>query len=92
MDKQNFELIANVVSIGNVETFERMGKTPLSKRNIALETEDGQKLFCEIRPSNFEVAEYIRSGHKIKVSYIFAGSSKGDRQYNNIIITKLEIV
>lgn len=92
MQKQNFQLTANIVSIGEIETYERQGREPLSKRMVALETDDGQKLFAEIRPSNFEVSQYLRANQRVKIFYVFIGSEKNGKQYNNIIITEIEII
>lgn len=92
MQNQNFKLTGNILFIGEIETYERQGREPLSKRMIALEVGNGQKLFAEIRPSNFEVSQYLRAGQRVKVSYVFAGSEKNGKQYNNIIITEIEIV
>lgn len=89
MNKVLFKIKANLIKIGEIESFQRVGKQPLRKQSLSLETDDGQKLFCEARPKTFEEVTFMRVGMKIEIDFIFIGSEKNGKQYNNIIIENI---
>lgn len=92
MEKIDFEMVAYITHIGKIETYNRKDKTPLSKIGIDLETKDGQKLFAEIRYRNFEKVSFMRAGMAVVIGYEFAGSEKGGKKYNNIIINEINMI
>lgn len=90
--KETLKLKGKVTHIGEIQTFKRPGKPDLSKQILSLETKDEQKLFCEIRKNNFEKSQFIRTGHEVEIEFVFSGSEKNGKQYNNIIIYEINII
>lgn len=71
---------------------DRVGKK-IQRSLITITTEDGQTGFFEARDRiiGFIEANNIKIGQKVKVGFVFMGSQKEDRQYNNIFINEIEI-
>jgi DNA helicase TIP49 (TBP-interacting protein) len=83
--------------------FERMSKPeliviegkPTKKRAIVtVTTEDEQKAFFEVRDAMIAKIEKIglRKGDEITVGFVFIGSEKNGRTYNNLFINQIDYV
>lgn len=87
MYKESIPLVCQVKEIGEEQTFNRVKKSPFTKRMISLETHDGQKLFCELR--KMELLQGINIDDVVNVKISFAGSEKNGKKYNNIFINEM---
>lgn len=90
MQKNAHTLLAQIQSIGELQKFSRRNKPDFSKIMVGLKTVDNQVLFCEVRNSNIQMLRNINEGDVVTIEYIFAGSIKNNKQYNNIFITNLQ--
>ena len=81
--------------------FEKMSKPeqivmegrPTKKRAVVtITTEDEQKAFFEIRDSMISKIEKlgIRPGDQVKIGFVFIGSEKNNRTYNNLFINEID--
>lgn len=93
-EKKEFNLCGFIEDISDIQQIRRTTKPDLLKRTISLITEDGQKVFIEIR--NAYIKELQREGVVINsfvdVDFVFEGSEKGDKKYNNIILRKIKLI
>lgn len=94
MENTKFILTAQVTEIGELDQIRRTTKPDLYKRILRLETSDAQVLYAEIRNAALKVLdrEGIIEGTIVEVSISFQGSMKGDKRYNNILITSIKRV
>jgi hypothetical protein len=83
--------------------FEKMSKPeliiiegrPTKKRAIvSVITEDEQKAFFEVRDAIIARIEKIgiRKGDEVQVGFVFIGSEKNGRVYNNLFINEIDYV
>jgi len=83
-----------VEEIGPIVQIRRTTKPDLLKKTLTILTEDGQKVFMEIR--NTSIKELQREGIElhslVRVNFIFEGSEKDDKKYNNILIRKIKLL
>lgn len=86
------ELIGEVFYKSDIQVYKRESKKDLSKQVLGIVLEDKQKLFLEGRPYIQDELTFIRAGHKVRATFIFEGSQRGDKIYNNILLTKIEVV
>jgi len=77
-----------VIHIGEPVTIERPNKTPFRKSTIGVEKADGQIAFFENRK---RIKVELNEGDLVTIYFRWAGSIKGDRMFNNIVISKIEI-
>ena len=91
MEKVNFELSGIVSRISRLEQIRRTVKPDLYKKMITIETIDGQTLFVEIRNNNLKTLERegVEEGSLVKIAYTFQGTEKGDKVYNNIVLSSI---
>ena len=92
MIKKTATIVGKVITKSEVVTIPRANKDDLLKQSIGIETDDGQKVFFEVKPNHFEKVKFIRMGMEISVSYFFSGSEKNGKQYNNIWISEIDVV
>lgn len=68
---------------------------PTKKRAIVtIVTEDEQTAFFEVRDAIISKVEKLglRSGDQVTVGFVFIGSAKNGRIYNNLFINKIDYV
>jgi len=90
MNKITHPLIAQIVFMSEPQSFTRKNKPDFTKIVVTLITSDNQKLYCEIRNRNIRLLHDINKGDIVDLEYIFAGSEKNGKQYNNIYIVNIE--
>ncbi len=94
MEEKEFSLIGFIIVVGPIQQIRRTTKPDLIKRTITIATEDGQKVFMEIR--NAFIKELQREGIEknsyVEVHYVFEGSEKNGNKYNNIIMKKIKLL
>lgn len=92
MDKDVFYLTGEVRFIGELERIKRQGIPDIHKRVLTVETIDGQILFPEVRNRRLSLLDdnNIQEGSEIELQYIFQGSEKNGKRYNNIYISDIK--
>lgn len=92
LDKEQV-LVAKVVEIGEEFQVRRTQKPDLFKRVLKLEKSNGEVLFPEIRNQGLKMLdrEGIMEGSLVQVEYVFQGSEKGGKRYNNVLISSIEL-
>ena len=88
MQKETCSLYGKVHSVGPTISIDRDKKRPFKKRIVGVETEDQQLVFFESRNN---LNQPLKIGSSVEVHYYFAGSIKGDKNYNNIIASDIYI-
>lgn len=75
-----------------VETINRVGKDPVEKITLTIEREDGQKGYFEARkPVIIQMhKKKINVGDRISFGFVFVGSEKNGKIYNNFFINAIE--
>lgn len=74
---------------GPVRTFKKGTVAEFSKVTLSLVTVDDQTLYVEVRNKRINLLEEILEGSIVDVEFIFAGSEKNGKRYNNIMVTKI---
>lgn len=94
MEEKDFSLVGFVTDIGPIQQIRRTTKPDLIKRTVTIVTENGQKVFMEIR--NAFIKELQREGIEknsyVEADYVFEGSEKSGNKYNNIILKKIKLI
>lgn len=87
-------LKAKVMEIGELIYIKRDNIPDLYKRMLVLETEDGQRLYPEVRNKKLKILEDISEleGAIVDVEYSFEGSEKNGKRYNNIYVNSIKKV
>lgn len=88
MTRETSSFDGKIESVGQINTIDRKEKKPFRKRIIGIKKEDGQVAFFESRK---DLDKDLPIGSDVTVHYYFAGSVKGDKQYNNVIINHIQI-
>jgi len=88
--KETQSIRAQLSFIGELEIYSRKSKMDYSKIMIDLITHDDQKIFGEVRNSKIPLIQAFKKGDIVDVEYIFAGSEKNGKKYNNLIVVNLE--
>lgn len=68
---------------------------PTKKRAVVtVSTEDEQKAFFEVRDAIIARIEKlgVRKGDEVKIGFVFIGSEKQGRTYNNLFINEIDYV
>jgi len=95
MGEQNeFTLCGFIEDIGEIQQIRRTTKPDLLKRTISIVTEDGQKVYMELRNSYIKELqrEGVEKNSYVEVNYVFEGSERNDKRYNNIILKKIKLI
>jgi phosphoribosyl-dephospho-CoA transferase len=89
--KKPFEIQGTITNIEDEKNIQRKTKPTLTKKVLTVETLDGQVLFMDIRNKRIEqlVLQNIQVNDLVNISYIFQGSIKDNKRYNNIFITTI---
>lgn len=95
MDEEKvFNLCGFITDIGEIQQIRRTTKPDILKRTISVITEDNQKVFMEIR--NASIKELQREGVEnnsyVNIGFVFEGSEKNGKKYNNIIIKNIKLI
>lgn len=88
--KNSVQLQAEMTFIGELQVFRRNNKPDFSKKMVDLKTNDGQRLFCEVRNSKIPLLNDLSIGDIVTVELLFAGSEKNGKKYNNLYIVNIE--
>lgn len=89
MNKKHETKIAEVRFISEPQYFRRNKKPDFTKVQIDLMTPDMQVFYAEVRNSNIRQLNNIFVGDIVEVDYIFAGSEKDGKKYNNIYVLNI---
>lgn len=70
------------------------GKPTKKRAIVTIVTEDEQKAFFEVRDAIIARIEKlgIRKGDEIQIGFVFIGSEKNNRTYNNLFINEIDYV
>lgn len=70
------------------------GKPTKKRAIITITTEDEQKAFFEVRDAIIAKVDKIgiRKGDEVEIGFVFIGSDKNGRLYNNLFINKIDYV
>lgn len=92
VEKIYFKLKGTVHEIGDLIHIKREGIPDLYKRVLTVETPDGQVLFPELRNGKLKMIETegIKQGSTVEIQYLFQGSEKSGKRYNNIYIYSIK--
>lgn len=88
IQKSYFNLKGTVHLVGDLVHIERNGIPDLYKRVLTVETPDGQILYPELRNGKLKMleSENIKQGSTVEIQFLFQGSEKNGKRYNNIYI------
>lgn len=91
-DRKFFVLKAKVLEIGELIYIKRDNSPDMYKKMLVLETEDGQRVYPELRNKKLNLAEdfNIVEGDIVEIEYSFEGSEKNGKRYNNIYINSIK--
>ena len=80
--------------MSNPETIAIESKNPKKRALVTIVTEDEQKAFFEVRDAVIARIEKmgIRPGDQIEIGFVFIGSEKNGRTYNNLFINQIDYV
>ncbi len=94
VEKSYFKLNGTVHLVGDLVHIKRDGIPDLYKRVLTVETPDGQVLFPELRNGKLKMLETegITQGSTVAIEFLFQGSEKNDKRYNNIYIYSIKAI
>jgi hypothetical protein len=94
IEKNYFELKGTVHLIGDLVHIQRDNIPDLYKKVLTIETPDGQILYPELRNGKLKMleAENITQGSTVQIKYLFQGSEKNGKRYNNIYIYSIKAI
>lgn len=94
IEKSYFNLKGTVHLVGELVHIKREGIPDLYKRVLTVETPDGQILFPELRNGKLKMieSEGINQGSTVEIQYLFQGSEKNGKRYNNIYIYSIKAI
>ena len=90
----NFILQGTVTEIGDIVQIRRTTKPDIYKKTLTVETMDNQKVFMEIRNTGIKELdrEGIDEGSLVEIEYLFEGSEKDGKKYNNVVIKNIRLL
>lgn len=91
-EKNYFKVRGTIHFIGEQLHIKRDGIPDLYKRVLTLETPDGQVLYLELRNGKLSYVETcdLAPGSTVEIEYLFQGSEKSGKRYNNLYIHTLK--
>jgi hypothetical protein len=94
IEKNYLNVKGTVHAIGELVHIKREGIPDLFKRVLTVETPDGQVLFPELRNGKLKMieSENITEGSTVDIQYLFQGSEKNGKRYNNIYIFTIKAI
>jgi hypothetical protein len=80
--------------MSNPEAITIEGRPAKKRAVVTIVTEDEQKAFFEVRDAVILRIEKmgIRPGDQIEIGFVFIGSEKNGRTYNNLFINQIDYV
>ena len=90
----SFILKGTVTEIGDMVQIRRTTKPDIYKKILAVETMDNQKVYMEIRNTGIKELERegIDEGSLVEIEYLFEGSEKDGKKYNNVVIKNIRLL
>ena len=90
----SFILQGTVTEIGDMMQIRRTTKPDIYKKILAVETMDNQKVYMEIRNTGIKELERegIEEGSLVEIEYLFEGSEKDGKKYNNVVIKNIRLL
>ena len=90
----SFILQGTVTEIGDMVQIRRTTKPDIYKKILAVETMDNQKVYMEIRNTGIKELgrEGIEEGSLVEIEYLFEGSEKDGKKYNNVVIKNIRLL
>ena len=81
----------NFSGMSKTETFQKAGLQPIQRSTVVVTTEDGQTAYFEARKKMIETIKSLglKSGDKVEVGFVFMGTEKGDKVFNNLFINSI---
>lgn len=95
MEKEIFRLAGTVEEISDVIQIRRLEKPDLFKKVLTIKSlESGQILYPEVRNTGLKVLETegIEIGSLVEITFIFQGTEKDGKKYNNILIQTIKVL
>lgn len=95
MEKEVFKLTGTVEEISDIIQIRRLEKPDLFKRVLTIKSfESGQILYPEVRNTGLKVlsSEGIEVGSLVEITFIFQGTEKDGKKYNNILIQTIKLL
>lgn len=93
MGKRKLNFITGYITYISPEIeVNNVGRPMYLKRMVTVVSNDGQKFFGEIRKNKLTLLDSINTRQELKIGYLFEGSEKDNKRYNNIYIDTLENV
>jgi hypothetical protein len=70
------------------------GRDPKKRAIVTITTEDEQKAFFEVRDAVIARIDKLglRTGDQVEIGFVFIGSEKNGRVYNNLFINQIDYV
>lgn len=93
-EKNYLDIKGTVHLIGELVHIKREGIPDLYKKVLTVETPDGQVLYPELRNGKLKMleTENITQGATVEIKYLFQGSEKNGKRYNNIYIFSIKAI
>ena len=90
----SFILQGTVTEIGDMVQIRRTTKPDIYKKILAVETMDNQKVYMEIRNTGIKELERegVDEGSLVEIEYLFEGSEKDGKKYNNVVIKNIRLL
>lgn len=90
--KETIKKDVTVTGMSELLHIKRKGKGDLFKRVLDVVTDDGQVFYAELRNSKLKLFEQqgIETGCRASLEFVFQGSQKQEKKYNNIYITDIK--
>lgn len=83
-----------VTYISDLIQIRRTTKPDLFKKSLDIITQDQQKIFVEVRNTGIKELdrEGIKVGSYVEVEFLFEGSEKDGRKYNNVVARNIKLL
>lgn len=93
MEKRKLNFMTGYITYISPEIeVNNVGRPMYLKRMVTVVSNDGQKFFGEIRKNKLTLLDSINTRQELKIGYLFEGSERDNKKYNNIYIDTLENV
>ena len=95
MEKEVFKLTGTVEEISDIIQIRRLQKPDLFKKVLTVKSfETNQILYPEVRNTGLKIldTEGIEVGSLIEITFIFQGTEKDGKKYNNVLIQTIKLL
>ena len=74
------------------EIFQKEGLEPIQRSTVVITTDDGQTAYLEARKKMIELIKKLglKTGDSVEVSFVFMGTEKQGKVYNNLFINAIK--